>query len=349
MPHRWLNDLALGSVLSVVPALAVLRLGVTGLPRTLLVFPLVLLIPGYALLAAVYPERWNAAGDAPAATHSMLSHDRPSAGLAPLERALLSPLVSTALVAMVALVLNFTPVGVRPGPILFAVCALSFVLYVTAFVRRVRISPDRRGGIAPLAALGRLRDQFAVTSPSLLSDDDPRPSSTGEAFANLLVVVAVLVVVASAGVAYGAHTAGDEFTEFYVVGQNADGEYTVGAVPTNFEAGQSSTLYPTVTNQEGESRSYTVVATFQRVESGEVTGTKEVARFERTVGDGETVRIEHEVTPPASDSDLRLVYLLYRGDAPADPTRENAYRSLRLWVSGGGQSAMTAPPSAGGT
>jgi len=29
---------------------------------------------------------------------------------------------------------------------------------------------------------------------------------------------------------------------------------------------------------------------------------------------------------------LRVQYLLYRGDPPAEPTQENAYRSLHLWV-----------------
>ncbi|WP_415087806.1 DUF1616 domain-containing protein [Natronomonas sp.] len=39
------------------------------------------------------------------------------------------------------------------------------------------------------------------------------------------------------------------------------------------------------------------------------------------------------VSDELTGTDLRLSFLLYDGDVPAQPTRENAYRNLHLWIS----------------
>jgi uncharacterized membrane protein len=47
---------------------------------------------------------------------------------------------------------------------------------------------------------------------------------------------------------------------------------------------------------------------------------------------GETWTEEYGITPTMEGERLRLVFLLYEGEPPANPTLENAYRSSRLWV-----------------
>jgi len=42
--------------------------------------------------------------------------------------------------------------------------------------------------------------------------------------------------------------------------------------------------------------------------------------------------MNHTVAPTLPGERLRLVYLLYKGDPPAEPTVENAYREVHLWV-----------------
>lgn len=41
---------------------------------------------------------------------------------------------------------------------------------------------------------------------------------------------------------------------------------------------------------------------------------------------------KHEITPTMTGENLRLTYLLYKGDPPEEPTKENSYRDLHLWI-----------------
>ncbi|WP_411713889.1 DUF1616 domain-containing protein [Natronomonas sp.] len=54
-----------------------------------------------------------------------------------------------------------------------------------------------------------------------------------------------------------------------------------------------------------------------------------------TVAHNETWIEERNITvsDELTGTDLRLSFLLYDGDVPAQPTRENAYRNLHLWIS----------------
>ena len=73
-----------------------------------------------------------------------------------------------------------------------------------------------------------------------------------------------------------------------------------------------------------------------------VIGETELDRFELSADAGETARVAHDVDPPATGSEHRIVYLLYVGDAPDDPSREGAYRYVQLWTGDGGQQQLDA-------
>jgi hypothetical protein len=64
---------------------------------------------------------------------------------------------------------------------------------------------------------------------------------------------------------------------------------------------------------------------------------EELTRLSPTVEAGETKRVRHELRPTFGGGRLRVQYLLYRGDAPSDPSSETAYRSAHIWISAGGQ------------
>jgi len=76
---------------------------------------LVLYVPGFSLIEALYPKREE---------------------LEPLERFALSVGLSLALVPLVGLVLNYTPWGIRLVPVLVSISALSLVLLVAALIRK---------------------------------------------------------------------------------------------------------------------------------------------------------------------------------------------------------------------
>jgi hypothetical protein len=76
---------------------------------------MVLFIPGYSLVEALYPNKKD---------------------LDSLERLALSIGLSLALVPLVGLVLNYTPWGIRLDPIVFSLVGLSLVLGIAACVRK---------------------------------------------------------------------------------------------------------------------------------------------------------------------------------------------------------------------
>jgi uncharacterized membrane protein len=91
-----------------------------------------------------------------------------------------------------------------------------------------------------------------------------------------------------------------------------------------------------VGNHEHESVSYTVIVLAQDVavenNSTTVLAEQQLRRFQPTVADNETWQRQHTVAPTLTGDTVRLTYLLYRGPPPADPTIDNAYREVHLWV-----------------
>lgn len=332
---RWTLDILAGIAYAVLVPALVLAVGVPDAVRATLVLPFVMFVPGYAFLAAVYPERWSESDRTRESAHALVA-DYLDAGISPGQRLLLSVVLSAGITPFVALVVNFTPALIGPTTMFVALAATSVLFFVAAFVRRLRLEPDRRSGVPLGASVAALVGQFRVRSPTLLSNDRSQPTSRREAALNVLVALALISVLAGAAFAYTTPTADPEFTEFYLVGQNESGNYTVNAVPSSMQAGEEQTVFPTVTNQAGDSTDYTVVVQLQagqRTDDGfEVTNERRLTTFEGTVPAGETTRFSHELGPFEPGQQYRVVYLLYAGDPPADPTRENAQRSLRLWL-----------------
>ena len=77
----------------------------------------ILYLPGYALVEALYPER----GD-----------------IKPLERLALSIGLSLAVVPLIGLVLNYTPWGIRLGPVIASLALFTLGISVVALVRKYK-------------------------------------------------------------------------------------------------------------------------------------------------------------------------------------------------------------------
>ena len=91
-------------------------------------------------------------------------------------------------------------------------------------------------------------------------------------------------------------------------------------------------------NHEGETVQYSVVTAVQRVEV--VDNGTNVTVLEEEMGERYSTQVAHNETamrnvsiqPTMTGERLRVVFLLYKGDPPATPTVDNAYRELHLWV-----------------
>lgn len=305
---------------AVASLLLLSRPSVYGTPLAVaLGLPLLFFVPGYGLVSALFP---GATPDD--ATDSLTLVEVRQHGLSGTERVALGFGISVALLPVVGLGLALSPWPIDPATVLSSVLGVTVVSAVVAGIRRLRRPADRRFSLPIRAWLGDARR--ALTTGSLTD----RALTVGLAAA---VVAAVAVV----GYAVAVPGPGQSYTSVSLLSQNESGDLVADDYPRNFERGQSRPLVVELTNHEGERTSYSVVVELQRVEQtddggGKVLQERRLATFTPTVGADRTWRTVHDVTPAMTGEDLRLVYLVYRGDPPDDPTTENAYRHVHVWV-----------------
>jgi len=95
--------------------------------RIILGLPVVLFLPGYSLIATVFPRKDD---------------------LDAIERIALSFGLSIAITPLLGLALNYTPFGIRLSPVLIVLSVFTISLALVAYVRRNRIPEgDRRKDI----------------------------------------------------------------------------------------------------------------------------------------------------------------------------------------------------------
>lgn len=330
--RAWLfADLLIVAALVVLTNLFVFNTVLRSTPiRSVLAFPMLLFVPGYAFIAALYPERYEPSnGDLESALPRLggsgiresLSDGN---GISGLERFILSVGLSIAIVPLTAISLTFTPYGIRLVPILTVISTLTLVLAAVATIRRWALPVDERFSVHFRPFLTRLR--VSVISPETRTD----------LALNVLVVVAVLVAASTVTYAVVFPQPGQGFSEFYLLSRTGTGQLTATSFPTNLTEGQPTQLVVGVGNHEYRPENYTVVGEFQRVAIAgnrtTVTDQTEVARFAVTLADNETALQNVTVTPTTTGRRLRLAFMLYRGDPPATPSMDTAYRSTYLWV-----------------
>lgn len=285
---------------------------------------LVLFVPGYALVAALFPESGSSGKRAADSTTDRSRSTPVPRGIDSLERIALSFGLSVAVVPLIGLVLNFTPVGIRLVPITLCLSAFTLVATAIAAVRRRRLPEDERFSVAYERRLANARSALF------------EPDSRADAALNVLLVVSLVLASASVGYATLVPRDGEEFTEFYLLTENESGGLVAADYPTNFTQGEGKPLVVGVENHEGESKRYTVVVSLQRVEqrgnSTTVLEERELRRFRAQVGANETWTRTHDLAPTMTGERLRVVYLLYQGPPPGNPDATTAYRELHLWI-----------------
>ncbi|WP_158855679.1 DUF1616 domain-containing protein [Halorhabdus sp. CUG00001] len=288
--------------------------------RVLFGLAFVLFVPGYAFVAALFPEVGGTAMDGDERDASVT--DR--AGIDGIERVALSFGLSIAIVPLTGLVLNFTPWGIRLGPIVVSLTALTMAFVAVAAHRRRRLPAEERLDVPYRAWL--------ESGQSGLFEPDSRT----DAALNVLLVLSVLL--ATASVAYGVMVPkqGEAFTELYVLNDGDGGELVADNYPQNVTVGESKPLVVGIGNHEHEPMDYTVVVALQRVEREGNTTTvleeQELDRLTASIQANGTWQQRYGVQPTMTGEDLRLAFLLYRGDPPTEPTIENAYRENHLFV-----------------
>ena len=322
--HRWIVDLA-AVIAWTIAAGAVAAAGVDGALRIAAFVPLAVFLPGYAVVSALYPARRD--GDHPAFDDYEHSIDRaftrPDA-LSGLERVALAMLLSVVVVPAIVLGANFSPWGIARWPIYGGVAAVTIAATIVAAAARSRLPPEDRYR-PPIPS----RSAFGLR---------PRRTAIGESRSivpRIALAASVLLLTSSVGYALVAPPEGQAFTELYVQTGIVTGE-TESMYPSTYTRGSTGNLTFAVANHEGRNEEYGYSVRLQRIDgAGENATVREDAALDSgriAVADGETRNVTVPVRPETAGSELRIVVLLYRGEPPADPTVENAYRVLRLPV-----------------
>lgn len=323
--HQWTLDLLSVLLLGVAAVAGVLVFDLAWTPiRLALTLPFVLLLPGYALLSALFPERGDQGFDL-------------------LERVVLSVALSLAVVSIAAYLANFTPYGIRLAPVLVAVVGWSVAFAAVGLVRRARLAPQDRYRLQWATGDSTLPTLFSIRQRGIHAQRGPfEPENERHLLLNVLLVFSVLVLVA--GGAYLAIAApslpdAEPHTEYYLLSENEEGDLTANDLPTELSTGSAEPIHVGIENREGETRTYTTVVLQQQVtladdgsEVESVESEEELDRFETTVDAGESEETEYELTPTAG-GDVHVWFLLYQGDVPDDPSPENADRTTRLTAS----------------
>lgn len=307
--------------LALVVFQAALRLPPSHPLRVVVVLAALLTLPGYVLTTATFP------GYTPdPTTPSVVKKGRVGrlqfAALDDVERLALSFGLSLLLLPLLALGIASLGYPVGGRSLSYAVTAFVVVVGLIGLVRRVRLPASSRYDL-PVG-------QWVGAARSGLYGGSPLDSA-------LNVALALSIVVASAALvgAVAAPQDGYRYTEASLVTVDDQGEYVQQNYPTQFVKDQPRKITLVVDNREGEQVNYTVVVQLQRVnEQGRVTERSELDRYRQTVPAGGEWQLRHSIAPSMTGDRLRVVWLVYKGDVPPNPTMRNSDLSNPpyLWV-----------------
>jgi len=272
-------------------------------------------LPVYVLAAILFPHR------GPVAAPGRLSSLRGLDSVTARERFALSFGLSLAMLPVLGIAVALSPWGFSDSSVAATFAVFVAVGGLLAAVVRRRLPPEDRFRIPVARWAGELRGALFTGSLS-------------ERAINAFVLASIVVGLLAVGGALAMPQDGQTFSDFAVLTEDENGELVAGGYPDDLAPDESATLVTAVENHEDETTDYTVVVTAEPRNGGENAGQSvELERYQATVDPGERWTHRHEIQPEVESSEVRVDYYLYRGDAPAQPDAESAYRHLFLWFS----------------
>ena len=273
--------------------------------RIVLTLPIVLFIPGYCLIAALFPKDGN---------------------IDLIERIALSIGLSIAVVPLIGLGLNFTPWGIRLETIVISLTFFTLGMIVVAYYRRSSLPYEEQFRIPFSAISYRI---LKVFSP-------PGRSRVDRLLSVVLTLVAIVALLTTLCVIIFPQD-GERFTEFFILGENR----TAANYPDVIRPGQNYPMYVGIVNHEYRDTSYTIETWLLRTEFDNVTNTSHIIamdpsdRLSFTLANNETKIIPYNLSVRKTGYD-RVEFLLFNESIPGlevtGKDRINAsYRYLHLW------------------
>lgn len=272
---RIRSELLLLNLLVILLIAAIILLP-SNMLRIILGIPFVLFFPGYVLTATLFPKKEGVGG---------------------IERVAFSFGLSIAVVSLMGLILNYTPWGIRLESILYSMASFILIMSIIAWIRRKKLWEGERFNI-----------EFQLRLPDW----------GGSGWDKVLLVVlaiAILGALGTLGYVIAIPKVGEQFTEFYILGQ----EEKVANYPRELKVGEEGEVVMGIINREFRAVSYRVEVRIDGVKSTEM----------------EPLVLEHDekwegkisFVPQVAGENRKTEFLLYK-DGEAEPCLE----PLRLWV-----------------
>lgn len=217
------EDLLAAAVMSILTLFFTLVPQLASLPvRIPLGLAMVLFLPGYTLMAALFPRKDD---------------------LDSIERVALSFGLSIAVVPLIGLGLNYTPWGIRLEPVVISLCLFTVMMSVAAHLRRSTLDQGSRFSV-------EFRQGFRAIHSELINNQGSRIDRA------LTVILVVTIILSVSALVYVVVTPkqGEKFTEFYILGPNGKAyDY-----PTSVAPGHNSTVIVGIVNHEYDTVNYTM-------------------------------------------------------------------------------------------
>ena len=277
--------------------------------RVVLAFPMILFIPGYVLIAALFPGQEDLAG---------------------IERLALSFGLSIAVVSLIGFFLNFTHEGIRLDPIVVSLILFTAAMMIIAQYRRLLLPPEKRFFVPFSEIPARVKEELFEPGQSRMN--------------RALSVILIIAIVAAIGTIFYVIVfvkEGEKFTEFYILGPGGNAtDY-----PTRFPVGEEQSLIIGIGNHEYQNITYTVETILQNMTFDPATNTSSINAYRPL--DSFTATLSHNETREFSYNFTvinrrynRLQFILFNETVPSSEVtgqdRINAsYRDLHLWISVG--------------
>jgi uncharacterized membrane protein len=208
-------DLVIVVILAVLLVLFVIALPDGNMLRIIFGLPFLLFLPGYSLVSALWTKKSE---------------------MEMLERIALSLGLSIALVALLGLALNYTPMGISLNSVLFSLFGLIIVFAGLTRLRRFQLTPEER---------------FKITSDHLFNKMD---AITHVDKLITMVVVVVIIVGGSLLIYIVMNPPQEQFTELFILDENQKTDN----YPTELMVNENANIYIVVINNEQKTVDYNI-------------------------------------------------------------------------------------------